>query len=227
MKTFFLTSCALTSLLIAFATYASPTSSLVHADTPNPDAILAQYPNWVLGLLCESNAYANANPTPGKTIRFQTPVEINLNGVPQVREAMQNIQAMTSGAVTFKIVDSIPKVGIIVVAGDALTRDGLPGLGHVTGSRNPQSAFGLNVQGDGFIDSQLYIHLGSAQRDYIQEGFHPYSLAEHELAHALGLAEHFPGFTGIEGITMEPLVTLTALYRIPPGTDVSRFCKSE
>ena len=204
-----------------------PVIQFAHADSPNAETILSQYPDWALRMLCESNVYSNQNPLRGRTLRFQTPVEINLNRVPQALEATQNIQAMTSGAVTFKIVDSDPSVGIVVVAGDALNRDGVPGLGHVTSSREPQSAFAIKVQSNGTIQSRLYIHLGSAQRDYISEGFRPSSIAEHEIAHAIGLMEHFPGFTGIEGVSLESLVTLTALYRVPPGTDMSQFCKSE
>lgn len=203
---------------------ASHSITVARAESPNADAILSQYPDWVLQLLCASNLYSNANPTPGKTMRFQTPVAINLNRVPQAREATRNIEAMTSGAVTFKIVENDPAVGIVVVTGDALTRDGTPGLGNVTTARAPQSPFALNVRNDGAIQSRLYIHLGSAQRDYISEGFRPYSIPEHELAHALGLIGHFPGFTGIEGVSLEMLVTLTALYRVPSGTDMSRFC---
>ncbi len=40
------------------------------------------------------------------------------------------------------------------------------------------------------------------------------------------LGTHFPGFTGIEGISLELLVTLTALYRVPPGTEVSEMCEA-
>jgi hypothetical protein len=223
MKTALLNVLALASLVAAIAEHASPVIALARADTPSSNAILSEYPDWVLGLLCDSNAYSNQNPSPGKTLRFQTPVAINLNHVPQAREATRNIEAMTSGAVTFQIVDADPSGGIVVVAGDALTRDGEPGLGHVTRAREPQSVFAVTAR-DGVIQSRLYVHLGSASRDYAREGFRPSSIPEHELAHALGLMGHFPGFTGIEGVSLESLVTLTALYRVPPGTDVSRFC---
>jgi hypothetical protein len=223
MKTILVMVCVL-GLIAAMAMFAPPSMLFARADSPSADAILNQYPNWVLGLLCESNAYASQNPLPGRTIRFQTPVEINLNGVPQALEATRNLEAMTSGAVTFKVVNSDPRIGIVVVAGDALDRNGSPGLGHVTSARDPQSFFSFNAQSDGAINSRLYVHLGSARCDYVHEGFRLYSIAEHELAHALGLSSHFPGFTGIEGVSLELLVTLTALYRVPPGTEVSRFC---
>ncbi len=212
------------SLFFVVATRATPAIPVANPDSPSAETILTQYPEWVLRLLCESNTYAGQNPLPGRTIRFQTPVEINLNGVPQAREAIRNLEAMTSGAVTFKVVYSDPSVGIVVVAGDALDRNGSPGLGHVTSARDPQSVLTFNARDDGVINSRLYVHLGSARCDYVHEGFRPSSIAEHELAHALGLAGHFPGFTGIEGISLELLVTLTALYRVPPGTDVSGFC---
>jgi hypothetical protein len=31
-------------------------------------------------------------------------------------------------------------------------------------------------------------------------------------------------FTGIEGVSLEMLVTLTALYRVPAGTHIEKFC---
>jgi hypothetical protein len=226
-KSFLLTICAWASFIVASVACTTPTVPLAYADAPSADPILSQYPDWALRLLCESNAYSNQNPLRGRTLRFQTPVAINLNRVPQALEATRNIEAMTSGAVTFKIVDSDPSFGIVVVAGDALNRDGVPGLGHVSSSREPQSGFALKTQSHGAIQSRLYVHLGSAQRDYVREGFRPASIAEHEIAHALGLIEHFPGFTGIEGVSLEMLVALTALYRVPPGTDMSQFCKSK
>ena len=133
---------------------------------------------------------------------------------------------MTSNAVTFKYVNTDPPVGIVLVTGDALTRDGEPGLGHVTSTRDPKSNFAIDARRDSAINSRLYIHLGSTKRDYISEGFRPSSIVEHELGHALGLVGHFPGFKGIEGISLEMLVALTALYRVPPGTDMSRLCVS-
>ena len=189
-----------------------------------PDEMLMLYPAWTRKYLCESNAYYAGNPLPGKTIRFQTPIAVNPNNVPRVLEAIQNYEAMTGGVITFRIVDSDPQVGIVFIEGDALDRDGEPGCGHVTSARDPQSGFAFSVTSDGVVNSRLYIHLGSGDCDPAQEGFQCCSIAEHELAHALGLGTHFPGFTGIEGISLELLVTLTALYRVPPGTDVAEMC---
>ena len=198
----------------------------VTAPTVTPDATLMLYPVWTRKFLCESNAYYAGNPLPGKTIRFQTPIDVNSNKVPQVLEAIRNYEAMTGGLITFRIVDSDPQVGIVFIEGDALDRDGEPGCGHVTSGRDPQSGFAFSVTGDGAVNSCLYIHLGSVECDPAREGFQCCSIAEHELAHALGLGTHFPGFTGIEGISLELLVTLTALYRVPPGTEVSEMCET-
>ena len=189
-----------------------------------PETTLMTYPAWTRRLVCESNVYYSQNPLPGKTIRFQTPIDINPNGVSQVLDAIKNYEAMTSGAVTFRIVNSDPAVGIVVVEGDALNRDGQPGCGHVTHQRDPKSGFTIDVKNDGAINSRLYVHLGSSACNHAREGFQPQSIAEHELGHALGMGSHFAGFTGIEGLTLELLVTITALYRTPPGTDISQMC---
>jgi len=192
--------------------------------TVTPAETLMLYPAWTRKYLCESNAYYAGNPLPGKTIRFQTPIAVNPNNVPRALEAIRNCEAMTGGVITFRIVDSDPQVGIVFVEGDALNRDGGPGCGHVTAGRDPQSNFTFSVTSDGVVNSCLYVHLGSGDCDPTREGFQCCSIAEHELAHALGLGTHFPGFTGIEGMSLELLVTLTALYRVPPGTDISEMC---
>jgi hypothetical protein len=139
----------------------TPTRASVVAPTPlpvmvtaanfKPEAALMTYPAWTRRVVCESNAAYSQNPLPGKTIHFQTPVDINPNGVPQVLDAIKNYEAMTSGAVTFRIVNSDPGVGIVVVEGDALNREGLPGCGHVTHQRDPKSGFTFNVKNNGTI----------------------------------------------------------------------------
>ena len=189
-----------------------------------PEAVLPLYPAWARKNLCESNVYYSQNPIRGKIVRFQIPIDINPNGVPEVLEAIRNYEAMSGGAITFRIVNSDPAVGITIVQGDAINRDGEPGIGHVTYQRDPQSGFTFSVNSQGAINSLMYIHLGSSQHDHVREGFRPFSVAEHELGHALGLGNHFAGFTGIEGLSLEPLVTLMALYRVPPGTDISTLC---
>ncbi len=202
----------------------TPLSIPITAAESNPAAVLMTYPEWTRRIVCESNVFYNQNPLHGKTVRFQTPIDINPNGIILVLDAIKNYEAMTSGAVTFRIVDSDPAVGITIVEGDALTRDGEPGCGHVTCARDPRSGFTLKVSDNGVINSLLYVHLGSSHCNYTLEGFQSQSIAEHELGHALGLGKHFAGFTGIEGITLELLVTVSALYRLPPGTDLSKIC---
>ncbi len=224
MKTALLTVCALTSLIVAIAAYASPAVSVAHADVPNPESMLAQYPAWVLDFLCESNVYSNQNPTPGRTIRFQTPVEINLNGIPQAREATRNIEAMTSGAVAFRIVDADPAVGIVVDTGDALDRNGAPGLGHVTSARAPQSLFAFDVRERGcYSIADVCASRFGALRPYARR-ISPILDCGTRICARTGTGGAFRRFTGIEGVSLEMLVTLTALYRVPPGTDMSQFC---
>jgi hypothetical protein len=73
--------------------------TVVTTPTLTPDATLALYPVWTRKYLCESNAYYAGNPLPGKTIRFQTPIDVNPNKVPNVLEAIRNYEAMTGGLV--------------------------------------------------------------------------------------------------------------------------------
>jgi hypothetical protein len=70
----------------------------------------------------------------------------------------------------------------------------------------------------GAFDSVYYVHLGSTDCDDATVGNYPSVIAEHELAHALGLMSHFDGFTGNEGLNNPNMfAVIYNLYNNPIG----------
>jgi hypothetical protein len=196
---------------------------------PSPTATASKTPEVdtedVLHWLCVSNVYDRGNPTPGKTVRFAIPVAIHPHGNAMVRTAIEHYISATSGAVTFKIVSADPPVGITVIDGDAVgSRQGEPGCGNVTSGSDPTSGHRFLIDPSGAFTSLVYVHLGSSACDDEAAGPKPETVAEHELGHALGVGEHFRGFTGDEGLSPILAAVVTMLYGLPPGTDMADAC---
>ena len=164
------------------------------------------------------------SPLPGKIVRRQTPVAINARGIPRVLDAIKDIEAKTGGLVTFQIVDKDPAVGITVVEGDAVDANGGPGCGNVTDSPDPTSGHRYKAGANGVLNTLVYVHLGSSKCNDARTGYQPYSIAAHEIAHALGVGRHFTGFNGDEGASPELAEVLVRLYSLPPGMDVTASC---
>jgi hypothetical protein len=168
--------------------------------------------------------YDERNPFAGRIVRFQTPIDINPNGNADVLAAIENYERMTGGTVDFNIVDTDPLVGISVIEGDAIDGRGQPGCGNVTNGRDAASDHVFQVDSDGIFNSLIYVHLGSSGCNHVQVGYATYSIAEHEMAHALGIGEHFTDFNGNEGLSPNLNAVVVMLYNIPPGTDMSDLC---
>jgi hypothetical protein len=200
---------------------AEPRPTTTAAKTPEVD------PEDVLGWLCASNVYDRGNPTPGKTVRFAVPVAIHPHGNAVVLTAIEHYETATGGSVRFTIVSSVPKVGITVIDGDAVgSNRGEPGCGNVTGSSDPTSGHRFHIDPLGVFNTLVYVHLGSSACDDEAAGYRPESVAEHELGHALGVGEHFRGFTGDEGLSANLAAVVTMLYGLPPGTDMTDVCEA-
>jgi hypothetical protein len=183
-------------------------------------------PDDILRWLCDSNVYDARNPRPGKTVRFALPVAIHPHGSAVILAAVEHYESATGGAVTFEIAADDPPIGITVIEGDAVgSSRGEPGCGNVTSGKAPASGHKFHTDPFGVFDTLIYLHLGSSGCDDETAGDKPESVAEHELAHALGLGTHFPGFTGDEGLSPNLTAVVTELYRLPPGTDMKEACK--
>ncbi len=195
-----------------------PAATRVPSATPTVD------PQYAMRLLCTSTVLDNRNPLPGRIARFQPPVAINAHNIPRVLDAIKDIEARTGGLVTFTVVAADPAIGITVVEGDAVDINGGPGCGNVTSASDPRSGHRYRADSAGVFNSLVYVHLGSAGCNDGRTGYRPYSIAAHEIAHALGIGRHFAGFNGNEGISAEAAAVLTLLYGTPLGADMSASC---
>ncbi len=206
-----------------------PTATATLKPSPTPTPTPIGDPEFMLKTVCDSNVYDRSiNPNLGKIVRFKTPIQINPGGDILVIKSIENIEKYTNNLVTFEIVDQDPPVGIIVVEGDAINQDGSPGPGNVTTERDTRGSTLFNVGNDGYITSQVYLHLSSPGWNYrdIKGVRSNTSIIEHELAHALGLGHHFEDFSGNEGFSYNVIIATIALYRIPSGTDMVNACSS-
>jgi len=196
-------------------------------DTPTP------YPSPTIDLtntltrLCNSNVYDPRNFMKGQTVRFDTPIDINTKGRPEVLAAIENFETLTGGAVAFNVVDENPDVGLTIIIGDSKGPHGNPSCGSVTDGPSALSNHLFRTYGTGTINRLFYVHLGSSECDHTE--IIPYlrtfsAITEHELAHAIGIGEHFDGFYGNEGLSANLNAVVTLLYSILPGTDMSSEC---
>ncbi len=207
------------------------------APTPVPIEPTATLdPNWVTKMLCQENVYSNPNPNKsifnpreGYTLRWRTPIKIFPNGNNAAITVAKNIEKWSNGLITFEIVNEKPTVGIIVNTGDTCNPDKnqIP-TGSASANQDDCKFYDslFHVGADGYIDSLLYIHLGTKEAGYFNTPglLNPYAIVEHEFGHALGLGDHFIGFTGYEGLPQEPREVLIALYSMPSGIDMRGEC---
>jgi hypothetical protein len=181
-------------------------------------------PQYAMRLLCTSTILDDRSPLRGQVVRYQPPVAINVHSIPRILDAIKDIETKTGGMVTFTVVDADPAIGITVIEGDAVDANGGPGCGNVTDAPDARSGHRFKATPGGVLNSLVYVHLGSSRCNDARTGYQPYSIAAHEIAHALGVGGHFTGFNGDEGISAELAAVLIRLYSMPPGMDITASC---
>ena len=150
--------------------------------------------------------------------RWSTPIAVNTSGIARADEAVDQVQRVMGGAVTFRKVQETPEDGIVFVDGGAMNGDGSPGCGHVSGGAPGKVAVNFKHDENGRMKGVYYVHLGSVTCSDASKGQRRSAVAEHELTHALGLLTHFENFTGNEGVSPEGVQrVLYNLYRNPIG----------
>jgi len=102
------------------------------------------------------------------------------------------------------------------------TRHRWQGCGHVSSIDNPQWQI-VRWRSPGIVSGSYVIHLGSSLCDDTQADDYPSAIAEHELAHALGLNDHFEGFHGGGLRSPNLLNVLYNLYLNPPGATADQL----
>ena len=154
----------------------------------------------------------------GRVVRWPIPISVNTAGIARADEAVDQMERAMDGTIKFVKVQDTPANGIVFVEGGAMNGDGSPGCGHVSGGRPGQIAVNFQHDEHGQLTGTYYVHLGSTLCPDATRGKRRSAVAEHELAHALGLATHFDEFTGNEGVSPERVRSvLYSLYRNPIG----------
>lgn len=155
------------------------------------------------------------------TVRWRLPIPVQTNGIARAEEALRRFEQWTGGLVQFVRVTSIPENGLVIVEGGGMGPGGEPGCGHVhDGAPSmPSTQFNIRTDESMALKGVYTVHLGSIKCDDSTEGHYRSAVAEHEVAHALGLSGHFPGFVGNEGFSDPRLLAVIAtLYANPVGT---------
>jgi hypothetical protein len=138
----------------------------------------------------------------GRLTRWRLPIQVNTNDIPRAAEAVRRFGQWSGGTIAFTAVSGAPANGIVFVEGGARDADSTGGCVHVTDAppQESSSSFALRWDGSSAIVGAYTIHLGSEQCNDATEGQYASAYAEHVLAHALGVFDHFVGFTGGEGM---------------------------
>jgi hypothetical protein len=156
----------------------------------------------------------------GRLVRWRVPIAVNTNGIERAELAIQRYEEWSGGVIRFTRVSGVPVNGILVVEGGAKDADNTPGCVHVTDqpADADSNSLVISVDGSGAIIGSYTVHLGGTDCNDEKEGRYATAYAEHVLAHALGVFDHFVGFTGPEGLVdAHAFAVVYNLYANPIG----------
>ena len=153
----------------------------------------------------------------GRLTRWRVPIAVNSNGIQRAVEALDHFEQWSGGAIRFTRVASTPANGLEFVEGGA--RDVERGCVNVTNLQAlDATTFAPQWDASSALVGAYLIHLGSDQCNDTTEGRYDSAYAEHILAHALGVFDHFSGFTGPEGmVDAHAFAVVYNLYANPVG----------
>jgi hypothetical protein len=156
----------------------------------------------------------------GRVTRWRVPIAVNTNGIARAETALAHYEQWTSGVVRFQRVGQPPVLGLTFTEGGAGGSEATSSCGSfgdidpATGS--PQLTFQYDQSRA--IVGAYRIHLGADRCDDATAGAYPSSIAEHQLAHALGVIDHFDGFQHRTGLDDPRLLAVVYnLYVNPVG----------
>ena len=161
---------------------------------------------WSTDRLREQLLISNLNNaifgSSGRLTRWRVPSQVNTNGIARAETALQHYEQWTSGMIRFTRVSSAPAQGLTFIEGGAggpESTESCGSLGDVTPVAG-QPTLVFQWDSSRAITGAYTIHLGADQCDDETAGPHPSAVAEHQLAHALGIIDHFDGFQHRGGI---------------------------
>ncbi len=173
--------------------------------------------------IVESNLNSSQLHSNGRLVRWRVPIAVNTNHIARADEAIERFQRLADGLISFQKTEEIPVNGIIFVEGGS-EGPSAPSCGNVNNSPNPSSYITYSRDSSGALRGRYYIHLGSTACNDVTTGNYSSAIAEHELAHALGLDAHFDGFQGNEGLRHPNMfAVIYNIYNNPLGTRVNKL----
>jgi hypothetical protein len=157
----------------------------------------------------------------GRVTRWRVPVEVNTNGIERANEAIRRVEQWSGGVIRFTRVSGNPVNGLVFVEGGATSQDSSSACVNLDDApaEAPSGTLTLRWDASSAIVGRYTLRLGSERCDDRREGEYESAYAEHVLGHALGIFDHFAGFTGVEGFTdAHALAVLYNLYANPVDT---------
>lgn len=135
----------------------------------------------------------------GRLTRWRVPIDVNTNGITRATEAVDHFEQWSGGVIRFRRVTGTPANGLMFVEGGAKDVDS--GCVNVTNAPSTDLlSFAPRWDAGSALVGSYTVHLGSEQCADATKGRYQSAYAEHILAHALGIFDHFSGFTGPEGL---------------------------
>jgi hypothetical protein len=188
------------------------------SDTPTAPSVWS--PDQVRQQLLASNLNHAMAGARGRLTRWRLPIAVDTNNIARASEALNHYEQWSGGVIRFQRVSGSPPNGLVFVEGGAREVD--QGCSDVrnTGTR----AFTPEWDGDSALIGAYTIHLGSEGCNDESEGRYGTAFAEHVLAHALGIFDHFDGFTGPEGLVdAHAFAVIHNLYANPIGATAAEL----
>ena len=162
----------------------------------------------------------------GRLTRWRVPIAVNTNGIARAADAVRRVEQWSGGTIRFIAVSGTPPNGIVFVEGGATAQDASNACVNLTDAPVDTPSGTLNLRWDpsSAIIGPYTIRLGSERCDDAREGDYASAYAEHILGHALGVFDHFIGFTGNEGLTdAHAFAVLYNLYANPVGASAQEL----
>jgi hypothetical protein len=156
----------------------------------------------------------------GRLTRWRGPIAVHTNNIARAELAVDRYEQWSGGVIRFTRSSTTPTNGIVFVEGSAKDADNSPGCGHVTDAPagTDSNTFAVRWDAASALIGTYTIHLGSPNCDDVKEGRYASAYAEHVLAHALGVFDHFIGYTGPEGmVDAHAFAVVYNLYANPVG----------
>jgi hypothetical protein len=201
-------------------------SALSAACTSSPTAPTT----WSTDRLREQMLISNLNSvifgSAGRVTRWRVPIAVNTNGLARAETALRHYEEWTSGVIRFTRVNQAPAHGLTFIEGGSSGPEGSESCGSLGDvapiAGNPTLVFQWDASRA--ITGAYTIHLGGSDCNDELAGHYPSSVAEHQLAHALGVIDHFDGFAHRGGLDDPRLLGVVHnLYSNPPGTPASEL----